>query len=444
MKTSTLFLGKRRSDKTNLQILNPNTKISQPDFEFHVLKKVNQGHLYGVIILLLLLGISNFTFGQTITQNIPGNYQFTVPAGVTSITIQAWGAGGAGGSGNSGSGERGGGGGGAFATRTISVSPGAVFNYTVGAGGIPSSTSNTNPSSAGVSYFGNTNQGSPAGNQVLASAGAYGTSSAGGTGGTAASCIPTAGAYSGGNGSADDGSAIGGGGGGSAGGGSIGGNGGTPPAAGIAGTAGSLTAGAQGGLGGVTGAAGTSGSAPGGGGGGKGNGGSLSGSGASGQIIITYCGTAAPIVNPLVTYCQNATASTLSATGSNLLWYSVATGGTGSATAPTPVTTVPGTTSHWVSQTSGCESSRSRIDVFVNSKPVTSVTNKTDITCFGANDGTITVSVTGGTFPYQFSVDEGANFQGPTTGNTISHFTGLTPGTIYKIVVYDKYNCYSR
>jgi hypothetical protein len=46
-------------------------------------------------------------------------------------------------------------------------------------------------------------------------------------------------------------------------------------------------------------------------------------------------------VAPLVTnyqYCQNSTANQLTANGTNLLWYSSATGGTGSSTAPTPST----------------------------------------------------------------------------------------------------------
>jgi hypothetical protein len=113
-------------------------------------------------------------------------------------------------------------------------------------------------------------------------------------------------------------------------------------------------------------------------------------------VWISYpCATTAPGVPPApVAYCQDATASPLEATGTNLMWYTLASGGTGSATAPTPLTTTPGTTSHWVSQTVGCEGPRARIDVFVDSKPVTSVTGKTNISCNDAKDGTITVSVT--------------------------------------------------
>ena len=75
----------------------------------------------------------------------------------------------------------------------------------------------------------------------------------------------------------------------------------------------------------------------------------------------------APAVTTPVTYCQNATAVALTATGTGLLWYTAATGGTGSGTAPTPSTTATGTTNYYVSQTtSGCESPRGTIAVTVN------------------------------------------------------------------------------
>ena len=78
----------------------------------------------------------------------------------------------------------------------------------------------------------------------------------------------------------------------------------------------------------------------------------------------------APAATTPINYCQNQTAVALTATGSNLLWYTVATGGSGNSTAPTPSTTSVGTTSHWVSQTvSGCQSSRTKIDVNVTATP---------------------------------------------------------------------------
>jgi trimeric autotransporter adhesin len=80
----------------------------------------------------------------------------------------------------------------------------------------------------------------------------------------------------------------------------------------------------------------------------------------------------APTVSSPISYCLGATATALSATGSSLKWYTTATGGTGSSTAPTPSTSSIGTTNYYVSQTSSttsCESPRTTISVVVNTVP---------------------------------------------------------------------------
>jgi gliding motility-associated-like protein len=84
---------------------------------------------------------------------------------------------------------------------------------------------------------------------------------------------------------------------------------------------------------------------------------------------------AAPAVTPTVSYCLNATAAQLTATGTNLLWYTTSTGGTGTATAPTPNTGTAGTFNFYVSQSNGtCEGPRSLIAVTVLSNiPVPTV-----------------------------------------------------------------------
>jgi hypothetical protein len=67
-----------------------------------------------------------------------GNTTFTVPDGVTSIVVEAWGAGGAGGGVNGRSGRTrygAGGGGGAYAKKTLAVSPGEILNLVIGNGG---------------------------------------------------------------------------------------------------------------------------------------------------------------------------------------------------------------------------------------------------------------------------------------------------------------------
>ena len=86
-------------------------------------------------------------------------------------------------------------------------------------------------------------------------------------------------------------------------------------------------------------------------------------------VTITALATA-PTATAVYNYCQNATATTLTATGNNLLWYTVPTGGTGIATAPTPTTTIAGTATYYVSQASACgESPRTAIAVNVTATP---------------------------------------------------------------------------
>jgi gliding motility-associated-like protein len=97
----------------------------------------------------------------------------------------------------------------------------------------------------------------------------------------------------------------------------------------------------------------------------------------SAPLTVTVNPTPSAPVVASVTYCQNITAVALTATGSNLLWYTTATGGTGSGTAPVPSTGLPGTTPFFVSQTvSGCESARAQLDVIVTPAPANpTVTN---------------------------------------------------------------------
>lgn len=122
---------------------------------------------------------------------------------------------------------------------------------------------------------------------------------------------------------------------------------------------------------------------------------------------VVVNGPSAPTAND-VFYCLNQTASALTATGSNLQWYTSATGGTASSTAPTPSTSTEGVTSYWVSDASGsCESARTEIQVTVSgSLDVTAVV--TDVNCNGDCDGAINVTVQGGASPYIYNWDNGS------------------------------------
>src|SRR5690606_36921120 len=70
------------------------------------------------------------------------------------------------------------------------------------------------------------------------------------------------------------------------------------------------------------------------------------------EIVVTVkAAPSAPTVNTPVIYGLAEMAIPLTATGSHLKWYTSATGGTGSAVAPTPATTAIGSTTYYVSQT---------------------------------------------------------------------------------------------
>jgi gliding motility-associated-like protein len=75
----------------------------------------------------------------------------------------------------------------------------------------------------------------------------------------------------------------------------------------------------------------------------------------------------ARIVGQTINYCYGASTSTLTASGTNLKWYTSSVGGIANTTAPTVLTGTATTTSHFVSQTvNGVESDRSEIITIVN------------------------------------------------------------------------------
>ncbi len=63
----------------------------------------------------------------------------------------------------------------------------------------------------------------------------------------------------------------------------------------------------------------------------------------------------------------------------------------------------------------------------------------TDVTYFGGNDGTMTITVSGGTSPYDFDLNGGSGGF-PYSGNSPKLITGLTAGT-YHVVVADANSC---
>lgn len=228
---------------------------------------------------LLFAGSSRLLAQTTVTLN-SAQTTWVCPAGVTSVTVECWGGGGAGGY-RSSTGAGGGGAGGAYASSTISVTPGVTYNYSVGAGGVSGS------SGTGVdgsdSWFNNTS--------TVMAKGGDGVSNNNSTGSSAVAATSSVGTirYKGGNGRNGNtsGTDYGGGGGSSAGTASDGvnatsttGAGATAPSGGGNGGAGRYNSSGNG----------TDGSAPGGGGGGavRTSGTRYGGDGGAGQIKLTY------------------------------------------------------------------------------------------------------------------------------------------------------------
>ncbi|MBP6757921.1 MAG: T9SS type B sorting domain-containing protein [Flavobacterium sp.] len=144
------------------------------------------------------------------------------------------------------------------------------------------------------------------------------------------------------------------------------------------------------------------------------------------EIIVTVNPLpTAPIVSNIV-YCNNEIASPLTATASancTLNWYTNSTGGTSSATSPTPSTVSAGITKYYVSQTitaTGCEGPRSEIMVTVNPLPIVKdviiVQCDTDLISDGktlfnltVNNDAISANYTNETFTYYISQNGAKN-----------------------------------
>lgn len=113
----------------------------------------------------------------TLTQYSNGDYLWTCPAGVTSIKVECWGAGAGAGGGSASLGGEGGGGGEYAMEPALAVTPGNVYNYTVGNGGNGGVTGQ--PGIGGGDTFFNGDS-----NQVLANGGDPGAGYIGGQGGS--------------------------------------------------------------------------------------------------------------------------------------------------------------------------------------------------------------------------------------------------------------------
>lgn len=153
--------------------------------ENNLFKYSGQALFFRWPFVIAIVFLPYFSLAQIITETFTSSGTFTVPAGVTSITVEGYGGGGAGGGSTSagfififpfGRGG-GGGGGGGFASSVLSVTPGQTISVNVGSGGV--GVSGNNGGAGGNSFLsgftsdflaaggsggsGNTSGGSPSG-----------------------------------------------------------------------------------------------------------------------------------------------------------------------------------------------------------------------------------------------------------------------------------------
>ena len=162
--------------------------------------------------------------------------------------------------------------------------------------------------------------------------------------------------------------------------------------------------------------------------------GSIAASGATFMNPVFYSVATPVVATNSFTYCQGATATALAATaltGNSLRWYTQATGGTYTTTAPVPSTTTAGTYTYYVSQANvgNDESMRAAITVVVNALPATPV-----ITASGS-----TTFCTGGSVDLTSSASAGNVWS---TNATTSTITVSTTGN-YSVTVTDANGCAS-
>lgn len=240
------------------------------------------------------------TFTATFTT--AGTFTWVAPAGVSAVSVQAWGAG-AGGGGTEGfAGLAGGGGGGGEYAAELSNTCTAGNSYTVvvGAVGAGGNTSGSTGGGGSNSTFTGTGATTVTAHGGSGGQGAAGTG-AGGAGGTGSANTVHHNGGAGGNCSVTVGQ--GGGGGGGSGGTAAGGNTGTAGSSSGGGGAGAVTGGGPGGNGSLssTGSAPASGPGGGGGGGGADDASAAGGAGFAGQVILTWTMPTPAVINAATT-----------------------------------------------------------------------------------------------------------------------------------------------
>src|SRR5690606_22912854 len=90
----------------------------------------------------------------------------------------------------------------------------------------------------------------------------------------------------------------------------------------------------------------------------------------------------------------------------------------------------PGAYTITVRDANSCTATMAVVNITQPAVALSATTTDTDITCFGAADGEITVTANGGTAAYEYSIDGGTTYQ------VSNVFSSLAPGA-YTITVRD-------
>ena len=358
----------------------------------------------------------------------PGTSTFTVPSCVTSITVEAWGGGGKGSTGTS-DGEYAGGGGGAYARSVLTVSPGQIYDIFVGTG-------STTTSAGESSRF----RLQPTGTDLVRAVGGQSVANNNNTGtlgGLASASLGDV-TFNGGRG-ANGSSNNYGGGGGSSGGTS---SNGTYTASVQNRLGGTVAGGGSGGDGSTTDdASGNTGNGPGGGGSGvrRNNGNVIGGSGANGQVKITWTVGSAPTITGTTPNSRCGTGTVVlgaTASAGTINWYIAATGGTSIGTGTSFTTpSISTTTTYYVDATNGSCTSATRTAIIATVNATPTITGTTPNSRCGtgivvleatASAGTINwyAAVTGGS-----SLGTGPSFTTPSISTTTTYYVDATNGS---------------
>ena len=148
--------------------------------------------------------------------------------------------------------------------------------------------------------------------------------------------------------------------------------------------------------------------------------------------ILINVAPSAPSATTSYTYCQGVSATQLSASGNDLLWYTASTGGSGSSVAPTPSTSSAGSINYYVSQTTNnCESPRTSIGVTTNTQPSAPIVTSVVLYCQNAQATALTAN---GSNLLWYALPCGGSSNNtaptPTTSNvgTVNYYVSQTTG----------------